>query len=277
MVPLSPATISEPTTFSPPPKCGRVPTVSLWVWALLGHVYGDSPHIPWQLQWKQHLVPGAGRKFGGWGDAVYHPQVPAHNAWLRPPAWWRWYCKLRWEHGELSDSRSPITARLAPQLLSLKQAQLIESLDCTQKSLVLPTRSTANPKPTLVITAKTKGLSLSSQSEPSDKRDLAPLHRKSPDPSESASNSHPSQPGRLEASPGSFVYLDLAYLLQEAVSAWWGRNSFRGCKCYATWAAASTAQGRRHVWLPGDFDPTFTQWPCKMGWGDICLEPGAGH
>ncbi|XP_036097124.1 microtubule-associated protein 1S [Molossus molossus] len=117
----------------------------------------------------------------------------------------------------------PRICMVDPELLPPEQARLTESLSRTRKSLARPTPSTATPKPTPANTAKTKGLPgrergsrpLSIQSEPSDKGGRAPLSRKSSVPKTTTrgpSGSASSQPGGLEASSGSPVYLDLAYL-----------------------------------------------------------------
>ncbi|XP_074194023.1 microtubule-associated protein 1S isoform X1 [Rhinolophus sinicus] len=117
----------------------------------------------------------------------------------------------------------PSICMVDPELLPPGQARLTEGLSRTRKSLARPTASTAAPKATPVTTAKTKGLAggertsrpLSARSEPSDKGSRAPLSRKSSVPKTTTrcpSGSAGSRPGGLEASPGSPVYLDLAYL-----------------------------------------------------------------
>ncbi|XP_066126081.1 microtubule-associated protein 1S isoform X1 [Saccopteryx bilineata] len=129
-----------------------------------------------------------------------------------------------------------------PELLPPEQARLTENLGRTRKSLVRPTPSTATSKPTPVISAKTKGLAggnrasrpLSARSESSDKggqtllsrkssvtktttrgpsgKQPSPLHGKTAMNHMNNQGSTSSRPGGLEASPGSPVYLDLAYL-----------------------------------------------------------------
>ncbi|XP_008154658.2 microtubule-associated protein 1S [Eptesicus fuscus] len=117
----------------------------------------------------------------------------------------------------------PNICMVDPELLPPEQARLTESLSRTRKSLARPTSSTATSKSTPAIAAKTKGLAgrdrasrpLSARSEPSDKGGRAPLSRKPSVPKmtlRGPSGSASSRPGGLEASPGSPVYLDLAYL-----------------------------------------------------------------
>lgn len=117
----------------------------------------------------------------------------------------------------------PSICMVDPELLPPEQARLTDGLSRTRKSLVRPTPGTTTPKATSVSTAKTKALAggdrtsrpLSTRSEPSDKGGRAPLSRKPSVPKTTTrgpSGSAGSRPGGLEASPGSPIYLDLAYL-----------------------------------------------------------------
>ncbi|XP_045709211.1 microtubule-associated protein 1S [Phyllostomus hastatus] len=117
----------------------------------------------------------------------------------------------------------PSICMVDPELLPPEQARRTEGLSRTRKSLTRPNLSTAAPKATPVTTAKTKGQAsvnrvsrpLSARSESSDKGGRAPLSRKPSVPKTTTrgpSGSASSRPGGLEASPGSPVYLDLAYL-----------------------------------------------------------------
>ncbi|ELK23743.1 Microtubule-associated protein 1S [Myotis davidii] len=117
----------------------------------------------------------------------------------------------------------PNICMVDPELLPPEQARLKESLSHTRKPLARPTSSTATSKSTPAIAAKTKGLAgrdrasrpLSARSEPSDKGGRAPLSRKPSVPKmtpRGPAGSASSRPGGSEASPGSPVYLDLAYL-----------------------------------------------------------------